>query len=260
MATLCNIFDPEAVKATLANAQWLNSSKRNVAEMFNTFYKHLNINWKMPKYTRQSNTPFIPTEAEIDALIATAKIKNATLILTLKETGARIGEINFLQWTDIDVERRTIHITPEKGSNARILPMSTTLINMLNKLPRKTNKVFEGNTHTYQLAFYKIAQRAALKLGNPRLLRIHPHTLRHWKGTTEYHKTKDIIRVQQVLGHKDIKQTLVYINLENALYNYTTDEYTCKIAETPEEAIKLIEAGFEHITNYGEKQLFKKRK
>jgi hypothetical protein len=57
-----------------------------------------------------------------------------------------------------------------------------------------------------------------------------------------------------------MKQTLVYINLENALYDYTSDEYACKIASTPEEAMKLIEAGFEHITNYREKQLYRKRK
>jgi integrase len=257
---LCNIFNPEEVKATLANADWMNSSKRNVAEMINTFYNYLGIQWKMPKYTRESNMPFIPTEEEINALITTAQRKYATLIQTLKETGARIGEIDFLQWTHIDLERKTIYITPEKGSNARILPISNTLINMLNELPRKTIKVFEGHTHQYQTAFDKIKRRAAKRLNNPRLLKIHPHTLRHWKGTTEYHKTKDIIHVQQVLGHKDIKQTLVYINLENALYNYTSDEYICKIAETPEQAIKLIEAGFEHVTNYGEKQLFKKRK
>ena len=131
---------------------------------------------------------------------------------------------------------------------------------MLNELPRETLKVFEGNTHQYQTAFDKIKRRTAKRLGNPRILKIHPHTLRHWKGTTEYHKTKDIIHVQQVLGHKDIKQTLVYINLENALYNYTSDEYTCKVAHNETEAIQLIETGFEYITDIGPNKLFKKRK
>lgn len=43
MSQLCNIFNPEQVKTTLANVQWMNSSKRNVAEMINTFYNHLEI-------------------------------------------------------------------------------------------------------------------------------------------------------------------------------------------------------------------------
>jgi site-specific recombinase XerC len=34
----------------------------------------------------------------------------------------------------------------------------------------------------------------------------------------EYHKTRDIIHVMQILGHKNIKNTLVYVQLEEALF------------------------------------------
>jgi len=55
----------------------------------------------------------------------------------------------------------------------------------------------------------------------------------------------------QVLGHKNIKNTLLYTQL------VTVGEdkgYVCKIAKTPEEALVLIEDGFEiHDTfNNGE--------
>jgi len=49
----------------------------------------------------------------------------------------------------------------------------------------------------------------AFKLGNPRLLKIGFHSFRHWKGTMEHHKTKDIIHVKELLGHKNIQNTLV---------------------------------------------------
>jgi hypothetical protein len=42
------------------------------------------------------------------------------------------------------------------------------------------------------------------KLQNPRLLQITFRTLRHWKATMEYHKTKDILNVINLLGHKSI--------------------------------------------------------
>jgi hypothetical protein len=45
----------------------------------------------------------------------------------------------------------------------------------------------------------------AYQLQNPRLLREHFHTLRHWKATMEYHRTKDILHVMNVLGHKNIR-------------------------------------------------------
>jgi integrase len=50
----------------------------------------------------------------------------------------------------------------------------------------------------------------ATKLQNPRLLRITFHTFRHWKATMEYNRTKDILYVMKLLGHRCIKNTLVY--------------------------------------------------
>ena len=38
-------------------------------------------------------------------------------------------------------------------------------------------------------------------------------TFRHFKATMEYHRTKDIIHVMRLLGHKNIKNTLVYTQL-----------------------------------------------
>ena len=65
--------------------------------------------------------PFITYEREIDDLIAGCNNKVATFLQIIKETGARAGEVFNLKWTDIDFENRTITITPEKGSNPRIL-------------------------------------------------------------------------------------------------------------------------------------------
>jgi hypothetical protein len=76
----------------------------------------------------------------------------------------------------------------------------------------------------------------------------------------EYHKTKDIIHVQKVLGHRDIKSTMIYITLENALFQNVTDEFHVKTAKTVEEACNLVEVGFEHVTIMDGVQIFRKRK
>jgi hypothetical protein len=76
----------------------------------------------------------------------------------------------------------------------------------------------------------------------------------------EYHKTKDIMHVRGILGTKNINSTLVYINIEEALFN-NPDEWICKVAHNEIEAIQLIEAGFEHVNNMGENTaLYRKRK
>lgn len=83
------------------------------------------------------------------------------------------------------------------------------------------------------------------------------HTLRHWKGTTEYHKTKDILHVMQVLGHTNIKNTLLYTQLMQVDVD---DQFTCKVAKTPQEITELIELGFDHVVTVDGLQFFRKRK
>lgn len=92
--------------------------------------------------------------------------------------------------------------------------------------------------------------------GKPRLNRITFKTLRHWKATTEYHRTKDILHVMKILGHKNIKNTLVYTQL----INIKGDEYVSKVAWNLEEARKLVEAGFDYVTQMEGAKIFRKRK
>lgn len=63
-------------------------------------------------------------------------------------------------------------------------------------------------------------------------------TLRRWKGTMEYHKTKDILHFMGLLGHKQVQNTLIYINLENAVFNdKRNDESTVRVADNVEETV-----------------------
>ena len=92
-------------------------------------------------------------------------------------------------------------------------------------------------------------------------MRITLHTFRHWKGTMEYHKTKDIIHVQRILGHRCIQSTMVYINIESALWLNTQDEWTHKVCNSLEEEGKLINAGFELVRAVNETTtIYRKRK
>jgi integrase len=104
-------------------------------------------------------------------------------------------------------------------------------------------------------------KRVAEKLRNPRILKIHYHTFRHWKATQLYHQTKDILYVMNFLGHRSIKNTLIYINLEIACFSKGGDDFTGKVATTREEKLKLIEAGFEYVSADPDgTQYFRKRK
>ena len=161
-----------------------------------------------------------------------------------------------MKWIDIDFEGRTIRITPEKRSNPRIFKISNKLVGMLNALPRRSERVFSNPSSLRSLTytFERNRKRVAYKLGNPRLLRISFHTLRQWKGTMEYRKTRDILHVMSVLGHKN---TLKYTHLAKF---EGEDEFICKVAKTTKEVTQLIEAGFDYVCKREGLLFFRKRK
>jgi len=260
IAKHANLTQPDTVKEYLAkNTQIQDSTKNTTVVVYDSFLKYHCIMWKPPKYKAVDKPYFIPTEQELDALIASSSKMLSVFLKFLKETGARSGEIAFIRWKDVDFERKIVHITPEKGSKARILPISNQLIDMLNRLHKKEEKIFPSFVYLKQ-AFHKTRKTLIYKLQNPRLKDIRLHTFRHWKATMEYHKDKDIGRVQQLLGHRSIQSTMIYISLENSLFQNTYDEYTIRQATTIEEATKLLEVGFEYVTEMDGAKLFRKRK
>ena len=139
--------------------------------------------------------------------------------------------------------------------------MSNKLIQMLNALPKETERVLSRykNVRSLRRTFEKQRKKVAFKLGNPRLLRITFHTIRHWKATMEYYRTKDILHVMQVLGHKNIKNTLIYTHLVKNL-GQEEDEYVSKVARNVEEVRSLVEAGFEYVCEVDGFKVFRKRK
>jgi len=116
--------------------------------------------------------------------------------------------------------------------------------------------VFGKSLKTQRRLFEKQRLRIAAKLKNPRLKRITLHTFRHWKATMEYHKTKDILHVKNLLGHKNINNTLLYTQL----VDFQDDDYSSRVAKTVNECCELVEAGFEYVCDMDNVKIFKKRK
>jgi len=253
-----NLLDPESVKETIARQKWSAGRKVNAVDAYTCFLRMLELKWEPPRYRRIRKLPFIPTESEIDQLIAGCGKKTATLLQLLKETGMRIGEAWKLQWTDIDFVSNTIRVTPEKGSNPRIFKVSKKLLAMLSALQgkSKSNRIFGKWLKSQARLFHKQRRKIAGKLQNPRILRISFHTFRHFKATMEYHKTKDILHVMQILGHKNIRNTLMYTQL----VDFQDDDYVSKVAKTVREACQLVDAGFEYVCEMDAVKIFRKRK
>jgi integrase len=263
VAKKAKLLNQDAVKTHLASMKVSASRKEKICQDLARFYKFKQTPFDVPRYHRIASLPFLPQEKEIDQLISACGKKTATFLQLLKETGIRPGEAWELKWKHFDFERASVTITPEKGSNARQLRMSSRLIAMLNALPRRYEFCFrnpmiepERSMRTYQKVFAEQRRRIALKLQNPRIEAISFRTLRHWRASSLYHSTKDILLVKSELGHKSLTSTLVYTHL----ILFKDDDYVCKVARSIEEGRSLIESGFEYVTEFEDAKLFKKRK
>jgi len=253
-----NLLEPNTVNSVLLNFKGKPSYKKTYIDTYKAFTTYKKIEWEKPKIIIQNKEPFLPTDEEIKQLISGSGKTTATLLQLLYETGIRIGEATAIQWTDIDFRTKTIRINyPEKGSNPRTLPISNTLIAMLNNLrKRPNNNVFNPQTRTLDSTFQRQRKRISEKLQNPRLKQIHFHTLRHLKATTEYAKTQDTMHVKYIMGHKRLDTTARYIHYTN----FQEEEYHCKVATTIEEIKNLVENGFQFVQKVDNANIYRKRK
>ncbi|MEM5853682.1 MAG: tyrosine-type recombinase/integrase [Candidatus Aenigmatarchaeota archaeon] len=254
-----NLLNPESVSAVLASSDLSAEYKKAFIVAYKSFAKTFGLAWEPPRVRAERKVPFIPTEAEIDTLIAGCGKRTAAFLQVLKDTGARGSEACRLKWQDVDEKTNTLRINnPTKGSMARVVKVTPKTIAMINSLPKNSEYIFNTNISTIRKNFTKQRNKLASKLQNPRLRQIHLHTIRHWKATMEYYKTKNIKYVQYLLGHKKIENTDIYTHL----ISFEGDEWHVAVARSLEEEKKLIEVGFEFV-RYSEKDevaIYRKRK
>jgi hypothetical protein len=63
----------------------------------------------------------------------------------------------------------------------------------------------------------------------------------------------------QLLGHKNIKNTLIYVHLAEELFK-GEHEYISRVAKTERDACSLVDAGFEFVCDFNGDKIFRKRK
>ena len=209
-----------------------NSVRQHLAALRFFYIKTLRRAWSIadtpyPKKTR--SLPTILSREEVAQLIhATRTPCERILLMTLYATGVRRSELTHLKVSDIDSQRMVVHIRGGKGRKDRDVMLSPKLLTALRILWRFYHRksstwLFPSNyrkdrpidTKTVWYACRKAAQRAGLQK------RVHPHTLRHCFATHLYEAGTDLRAIQILLGHEDLKDTLIYVHLAIQRLNAT---------------------------------------
>jgi integrase/recombinase XerD len=171
------------------------------------------------KRPKKSHTlPAILSLAEVDSMLrALDNLKHLAILYTLYSGGLRLRELLNLRCTDVYWDRNQIFIRAGKGKKDRVVMLSTTLKALLVHYfdayqPRYW--LFEGqngNESYSDRSVQAIVKQAARKAGLTR--KVTPHTLRHCFATHLLDSGTDVRYIQELLGHKDIKTTLVYTHV-----------------------------------------------
>src|SRR5262249_24566316 len=150
------------------------------------------------------------TSAEREALLAGAGPALRPYIIAALQTGARRSELLGLRWMDTDMKARTVTFARTKNGDARTVPMTDTLRELLTTLPRSTD------SQTYVLPEWKPANltvafgRFVRSLGIKNLTF---HDLRHDAASTLTMAGVPQRTIMAILGHRDPRMTLRYQHL-----------------------------------------------
>jgi len=254
-----DLTKPESVETVLATEELTPANKYNTVKAYIAFTKAFKIDWDPIHVNYQPKEAFDPLEEEIDLLINACSKVTATFLQVAKDTGARCGEIRKIQWTDINEKNHTIAINqPEKGSKTRTIKVTEKTLAMVKNLKKNHGDyIFNSTFVSQRKTFNRTRQKMAQITSNPRLLKIHLHTFRHWRASREYERTGDIYAVKTLLGHKALSSTDRYQH-----GNYSNEEYVTKRSQTSQEEDTLINAGFEFVRfdNKEDVPIYKKRK
>jgi len=160
---------------------------------------------------RRKKTPWSLTTAELGWLLACPlSPRDRALICLLIDTGIRIAEALGLVRDDILEE--TIIVLGKTGQ--REVPLSPETRAQLMDLQHAAGRIFTGQRgRLTESGAYRIV-RLAFRSAGITARKWGPHTLRHTFGRQYIMAGGDLVSLQRILGHSDIKTTRIYAELD----------------------------------------------
>lgn len=207
--------DIESYLIHLADKGLQGSTRHLVVAALSFYYLGImkrKFSWKYPKTAKP--LPRALSKEEVRRLIdSITNPKHRLIIELIYSAGMRVSEAINLKWKDIDLDRNTIHIKNSKGGKDRIVMLATKVKAQLKEAPTKKGIVFttnRGDRHTTR-SIQEIVSKAASIAGINK--DVSPHSLRHSFATHLLENGTDIGHIKELLGHSDIKTTMIYARI-----------------------------------------------
>src|SRR5258708_3527439 len=187
----------------------------------------------IPYPKREKTLPTIPSREEVIRFLkGVPNLKHRAALMTCYAGGLRLSEVVALKIADLDSRRMVIHVHRGKGAKDRIVPLSTTLLEMLRayyKAIRPPDWLFPGryghhlSTRVIDHACLRVRRTLSIKT------KLTVHTLRHAFATHLLDAGTNLRTIQMILGHSSIQSTAVYTHVSTK----TLEGVTSPLDATP---------------------------
>jgi len=194
-------------------------------------HRHWNVD-HIPRPKKEKRLPNVLSYSELTRLFeVTSNMKHRVIFKTAYAGGLRVGEVSRLKVSDIDSSRMVIRIDQGKGKKDRYTILSQQLLPDLRsywQAYRPTSWLFFGrdkqcpiNAGTIQRTFKTACQQAGIT--KP----VTPHVLRHSFATHFLEEGGNLIKLQQMLGHRYLQTTLTYVHIQNRDFRRVFSPFDC---------------------------------
>ncbi|WP_448528545.1 tyrosine-type recombinase/integrase [Raineya sp.] len=186
---------------------------------FEQVLKRPKIFLEIPRPKKHQNLPKALTAKDIQKIFeVTTNLKHNTILKLVYGMGLRVSEIVGLKITDIDSENMRVLIEKAKGKKDRYVNLPHSILEQLRSywLAYKPKVyLFEGQ-YGEQYSIRSVQQIFKNALKKAKINKdVGIHSLRHSFATHLLEQGTDIRFIQELLGHKDIKTTLLYTKVSN---------------------------------------------
>lgn len=177
---------------------------------------------RIPRLKEDQALPDILDAKQVGSFLSSLKNPKHRLALSLAYgCGLRVAELTKLKLSDIDFERKTVHVRQGKGGKDRLVMLPGSLDQPLRtyiECQKPGTYLFESrkidvpmSKRSFQAIFNRTCVRAGLELKGG------IHGLRHAFATHLLEYGTDLKIIQVLLGHAQIKTTERYVRVSKSL-------------------------------------------
>ena len=185
------------------------------------YFRHIGLNKRaidLPSMKKEAKLPVIFNRSELRQLFKAPTLLKHRIVLTLiYSAGLRSQEAINLKISDIDFERKTIHIRQSKYKKDRIVPLSDFIAKGLIKYISAEHPhiwLFNGKEPDGRYSVKGLSWIIRENLKKTDIKKdVSLHSLRHSYATHLLEDGVNIVTIKELLGHAHITTTMIYLHV-----------------------------------------------